>query len=270
MPQRFFPFLFFFLLLPTSSNGSSSIVGNWQFKNDQMEIVAEFLQDGTFRQVNITPNGKQTFTGRYQLIGQALSILPLGAPQPQQIVCRFQDADTVLATYPSGETLEWKRLKYGGTPDKRSKLTEPKTDAGKGGLSGDASSSPAGKRPTLLMQRTWEPNEKAFTFLLPRGWNFKGGIFNVNPLTQNGPGNSIAPKCDLTVQKDDQGMVMIRFAPSWNYADLTYSPTGFNFFKPGQYYQGMLVKTPASGAASEQVRRAGHAGGVHRGRTAVP
>jgi hypothetical protein len=242
MPQRFFPFLFFFLLLPTSSNGSSSIVGNWQFKNDQMEIVAEFLQDGTFRQVNITPNGKQTFTGRYQLTGQALSILPLGAPQPQQIVCRFQDADTVLATYPSGETLEWKRLKYGGTPDKRSKLTEPKTDAGKGGLSGDASSSPAGKRPTLLMQRTWEPNEKAFTFLLPRGWNFKGGIFNVNPLTQNGPGNSIAPKCDLVVQKDDLGTVMIRFAPSWNYADLTYSPTGFNFFKPGQHYQGMLVR----------------------------
>jgi hypothetical protein len=92
------------------------------------------------------------------------------------------------------------------------------------------------------VQRTWEPNERAFSFLLPREWNFKGGIFNVNPLTQNGPGNSIAPKCDLTVQKDERGTVMIRLAPSWNYADLTYSPTGFGLFKPGQSYQGMTVR----------------------------
>ena len=92
------------------------------------------------------------------------------------------------------------------------------------------------------MQRTWEPNEKAFSFLLPGNGYCKGGIFNVNPLTQNGPGNSIAPKCDLLVQNDEGGTVMIRFAPSWNYADLTYSPTGFGLFKPGQHYQGMPVK----------------------------
>jgi hypothetical protein len=35
---------------------------------------------------------------------------------------------------------------------------------------------------------------------------------------------------------------MLRFAPAWNYADLTYSPAGFSLFKPGQHYQGMLVK----------------------------
>ena len=96
------------------------------------------------------------------------------------------------------------------------------------------------------MQRTWEPNERAFSFLLPREWNFKGGILNVNPLTQNGPGNSIAPKCDLAVQKDERGTVMIRLAPSWNHADLTYSPTGFSLFKPGQSYQGMPVRVMPS------------------------
>jgi len=242
MSRFLLSFLFLSLLLPPPSECSSSIVGSWHSKNAQMEIVAEFFQDGTFRQVNISPRGKETYTGRYQLTGQTLSILPQGAPQPQQIMCRFADADTILATYPSGETLQWKRLKSGRSQEKSSKTPEPQTGAGVKGLAGPPSSSPAGKRPTLLMQRTWEPNEKAFTFLVPKGWNFKGGIFNVNPQTQNGPGNSMAPKCDLAVKKDDRGMVMIRFAPAWNYADLTYSPTGFSLFKPGQHYQGMLVK----------------------------
>jgi hypothetical protein len=232
----------FLLLAPSSVPASPSIVGSWQFKNNQIEVIAEFSPDGTFRQVNVTPRGRETYTGRYQLTGQTLSILPQGAPQPQQILCRFADADTILATYPSGETLQWKRLKEAETQEKPPKSPEPKQGAAVKGAAGPASSSPAGKRPTLLMQRTWEPNEKAFSFLVPKGWSFKGGIFNVNPLTQNGPGNSIAPKCDLIVKKDDPGTVLIRFVPSWNYADLTYSPTGFSLFKPGQYYQGMLVK----------------------------
>jgi len=46
----------------------------------------------------------------------------------------------------------------------------------------------------------------------------------------------------LAVQKDERGSVMFRFAPSWNYADLTYSPSGLSLFKPGQNYQGMQVK----------------------------
>ncbi len=240
---RFFLFLLLlFFSLPPSSEGSPSIVGTWQFKNEQIEVVAEFLPHGDFRQVNITPKGKETYTGRYQLTGQILSILPQGAPQPQQIMCRFSDADTILATYPSGETLQWKRLISGRSQENPSKNPESQTGAGVKGLAGPPSSSPAGKRPTLLMQRTWEPNEKAFTFFVPKGWNFKGGIFNVNPQTQNGPGNSMAPKCDLIVRNDDRGTVMIRFAPAWNFADLTSSPTGFSIFRPGQYYQGMLVK----------------------------
>jgi hypothetical protein len=47
-------FLILFLSHPPSSECTSSIVGSWQFKNDQLEIVAEFFQDGTFRQVNST------------------------------------------------------------------------------------------------------------------------------------------------------------------------------------------------------------------------
>jgi len=234
--------MFLFLLFPSSSDCLPSIVGSWQFKNEQMEILAEFFQGGTFRQVNVTPKGKETYTGRFQLNGQTLLILPQGAAQPQQIMCRFADADTLLATYPSGETLQWKRLKGDKKQEKQSSFPEAQTGSIPKGAADSALSSSAVTRPTLMMQRTWEPNEKAFNFLVPKEWNFKGGMFNVNPLTQNGPGNSMAPKCDLVVQKDDRGTVMIRFAPAWNYADLTYSPTGFSLFRPGQYYQGMLVK----------------------------
>jgi len=51
--------MFLFLLFPSSSDGLPSIVGSWQFGNDQMEIVAEFFQDGTFRQVTVTPRERR-------------------------------------------------------------------------------------------------------------------------------------------------------------------------------------------------------------------
>jgi hypothetical protein len=98
----------------------------------------------------------------------------------------------------------------------------------------------------VLFQKIWEPKEKAFTVLAPKGWKIDGGIFNVDPLKTNGPGNTISPKCDFTVKNDAQGSVMIRWVPSWNYADLTYSPSGFGLFKPGQYYQGMPVRVIVS------------------------
>jgi len=110
------------------------------------------------------------------------------------------------------------------------------------GIAGQEGNAIARKPAQVLFQRIWESNEKAFTILVPRDWKIGGGIFNVNPLQTNGPGNSITPKCDFTVKNDDRGAVMIHWVPSWNCADLTYSPTGFGLFPPGKYYQGMLVK----------------------------
>jgi hypothetical protein len=60
-------FLFLSLLLPSPSKCSSPIVGSWHFKNEQLEVVAEFLPGGTFRQVNISPKGKEIYAGRYQV-----------------------------------------------------------------------------------------------------------------------------------------------------------------------------------------------------------
>lgn len=103
---------------------------------------------------------------------------------------------------------------------------------------------PASRPPvrSQLMQRTWEPNERAFSFLLPQGWGMEGGVFNVNPLKTNGPGNTITPKCDLTIRMDPAGKVMLHWVPSWNYADLSLSPSGWSLFPPGSVYQGMPVK----------------------------
>lgn len=230
------------VLWGSAEGGSPSIVGRWQFKSEELEMVAEFLPDGTFRQVNTTARGQENYTGRYEWDGQTLFLHPQGVSQLQPVICRFSDSDSILAIYPTGQSLLWTRLKDARAESK----SVPRPGVSLGGLvkgsAGPSLFSGPSRKPTLHMERVWEPNEKAFTFLVPRGWIFRGGVFNVNPLTQNGPGNSISPKCDLAVQRDERGTVMIRIAPSWNYADLTFAPTGFSLFKPGQYYQGMLVK----------------------------
>jgi hypothetical protein len=98
----------------------------------------------------------------------------------------------------------------------------------------------------IRFRETWEPNERAFSLQVPEGWKISGGVFNVNPQQVNGPANTILPKCDFTVRSDDRGTVMIRWAPSWNYADLTYAATGAGLFRPGQWYRGMPVRLMVS------------------------
>jgi hypothetical protein len=98
----------------------------------------------------------------------------------------------------------------------------------------------------VAFDRVPEPNQNAFTVLVPRGWKIRGGIFDVNPLQVNGPGNSMSPKCDFAVMSDDQGSMMMRWLPTWNYADPTYSPSGGAQFPPGQWYEGMPVRLMVS------------------------
>lgn len=103
---------------------------------------------------------------------------------------------------------------------------------------------PAGDA-AVPMKRVYEPNERAFSFLLPQGWQSEGGVFNVNPAQTNGTGNSNTPKTDLSVKMDKAGTVMLRWVPTWNYADLRYSAMGSTF--QGRYYQGMPLKPLMSG-----------------------
>ncbi len=103
----------------------------------------------------------------------------------------------------------------------------------------------------MPMKRVWEPNERAFSFLLPQGWQSEGGIFNVNAAQMNGTGNSNTPKTDLSVKMDRAGTVMLRWVPTWNYADLRHSAMGSTF--QGRYYQGMPLK-PSMNARSGSSR----------------
>jgi len=97
----------------------------------------------------------------------------------------------------------------------------------------------------LVFQRRVEPNEGAYSYLAPKGWSSKGGIFHVDPQKANGPVNSILPKNDLLLRRDPEGTAYFRFLPGWVYADLRSSPmaqTGMNPFPPGSWYQGMPVR----------------------------
>lgn len=97
----------------------------------------------------------------------------------------------------------------------------------------------------LIYRKMWEPRQQAFSFLAPDGWKVDGGMFYIDPMQTNGPGNTMEPKCDLVIKRDDAGTVMLHWVPSYNYADLTASPQfamGAGFFPWGSYYQGMLVK----------------------------
>jgi hypothetical protein len=79
---------------------------------------------------------------------------------------------------------------------------------------------------------------------VPQGWKTDGGMFHINPLETNGPGNSVDTKCDFTVKKDDTGTVFIRWLPTWNYADLSSPQFAMSagVFPPGSSYQGMPVR----------------------------
>ena len=60
---------------------------------------------------------------------------------------------------------------------------------------------------TIVFNRVAEPREKAFTLLIPKGWQIDGGIMRINPLTQGGAAQSIAAKLDFTVKKDRQAVL---------------------------------------------------------------
>jgi hypothetical protein len=233
------------VLCASEASGSPSLLGSWGTTHAQVEMLAEFLADGTFHQVVQGPQGRQAFSGRYQLNGQSLYLQADGGQPAVQAVCRFTDPDTAVVAYASGETLTWKRVSAGQPPfalPNPSNLPAPPSVVTP--PSGGASTKTI---KTLTMQRTWEPREQAFSFLLPKGWTMEGGVFNVNPLQMNGPGNTMTPKCDLAVKADARGTAMLRWAPSWNYADLSLAPSGWGMFRPGMHYQGMPVR-PIVGA----------------------
>jgi hypothetical protein len=94
----------------------------------------------------------------------------------------------------------------------------------------------------MVFTRVHEPREKAFSLLVPKGWQVEGGIFRVDPLKQGGAAQSIAAKLDFTVKKDSAGTVLMRWLPDLLYFDPRYSPAAQMGLLPvGSNYNGMLV-----------------------------
>ena len=94
---------------------------------------------------------------------------------------------------------------------------------------------------TIKMSRKTEPNEKAFSILVPQDWVTTGGIFRLNPL-EHGAANAIAAKVDFSVQKDNKGSVAVSWLPEMLYFDASQSPAGqMGLFPPGSQYNGMTV-----------------------------
>jgi len=109
------------------------------------------------------------------------------------------------------------------------------------------SASPGTKPRTVLFTRVTEPNERAFSLLVPKGWRTEGGITRVNPLQAGGPANAVGAKVDFSVKRDAAGSVMLRWLPSIQYVD-TRGTMVAQMFPPGTVYNGMPV-LPLGGAA---------------------
>jgi hypothetical protein len=95
---------------------------------------------------------------------------------------------------------------------------------------------------TLIFQQMTEPNEGAFSILVPQGWRVEGGILRVDPMMQTQSAQAIAAKVDFAVKCDTVGTVMMRWLPEMLYCDMRFSPAGMmGLFPPGSNYQGMTV-----------------------------
>jgi hypothetical protein len=99
---------------------------------------------------------------------------------------------------------------------------------------------------TLTLRRQWEPRQKAFSVLVPTGWQLEGGMFYVDPTQAGGAGNSLDTKCDLSVKRDAASSVLVRWLPSYNYVDFSVGPEFAmmaNLFPAGRVYNGCQVKS---------------------------
>ena len=94
----------------------------------------------------------------------------------------------------------------------------------------------------ILFQPRNEPNENAFSLLVPQGWLVEGGIQRANLMNQVVSAQTIEAKVDFALKRDPQGSVMLRVGPDMKYCDMRASAAGmFGLFPPGSNYMGCIV-----------------------------
>lgn len=96
---------------------------------------------------------------------------------------------------------------------------------------------------TVAFQRKIEPNENAFSFLLPVNWNVSGGITRVNPNAAGGAGNAIEAKLYMKLTSPDSKAEM-GWLPDTRFFDMRRYPgqnLAASMFPDGSNYNGMTV-----------------------------
>jgi hypothetical protein len=71
----------------------------------------------------------------------------------------------------------------------------------------------SGQTVPVYFTRTEEPVEKAFSMLVPKGWITQGGAIRITDPNIAGVNNMVDCKFDISVKKDKEGSVMIRWMP---------------------------------------------------------
>jgi len=100
---------------------------------------------------------------------------------------------------------------------------------------------PASGSSGLGFRRVPEPNEGAFTVLVPEGWLVEGGIMRANLMNQVVDAQSIEAKLDLTVKRNPAASVAIRWCPEIKYCDSRMGLAGMmGMFGAGTQRAGMI------------------------------
>lgn len=92
----------------------------------------------------------------------------------------------------------------------------------------------------IILEKIYEPVQKAFTILKPQGWLTEGGVVMWDPISMGGPANCIESKIDFALKKDELGTVKIHWLPDI-YFDDTRGSLAASRFPPGSNYNGMPV-----------------------------
>lgn len=109
------------------------------------------------------------------------------------------------------------------------------------GAGAGAAGQPGGKLARAVFHRYIDQTEGAFLVLLPNGWQTRGGMVRVNPLTApGGVGNATEAKIDFTMMREAEGHVMIRWLPKINYAQ----PSPYNAMLGGNWNGMPVVAMP--------------------------
>ena len=100
---------------------------------------------------------------------------------------------------------------------------------------------------TVAFHRVAEPNEQAFSMLIPRGWLVEGGIVRVDPVSTGAAAQAIAAKLNMVIKSDAAGTVMVHLLPGILYVDNRGAPAA-GMFPPGSMMNGMPVAYRVSAA----------------------